>query len=412
MPEIVKTMKLHIHASGPDCQKLEMLTKRYAGACTYVSRYVFDHSFLMNFMKLQEALYHTVRTNFGLKSQFTISVMKTVTARYKAIQEQLFQTPYRYQDGQGCWQYIARTLEWLQHPIVFRRPQADFVRNRDYSFVEDRGIVMLSLNTLEKRIRVPFDVPEHFREYFDGSWSFGGAKLVSLKGEWYFHIAMTKAAEQKYSAETVKHVIGIDRGLRFLVAAYDEAGKTSFFDGKAAMKKRDAFQAVRSELQTKGTKSAKRALRRISGRENRWMADVNHRITKTLVKEYGAGTLFVLEDLKGVSFNEKTLGNRGAKGRQDLRTWAFYQFEQFLAYKAHAAGSEVLKVKPDYTSQRCPKCGRIRKANRHHEFHEYICDCCGYHSNDDRIGAMNIQILGTMWLSGDTNPRFGVRKVN
>ncbi|MFR3258814.1 MAG: zinc ribbon domain-containing protein [Lachnospiraceae bacterium] len=29
-------------------------------------------------------------------------------------------------------------------------------------------------------------------------------------------------------------------------------------------------------------------------------------------------------------------------------------------------GSQVLKVKPDYTSQRCPKCGRIQKGNRHH----------------------------------------------
>ena len=37
------------------------------------------------------------------------------------------------------------------------------------------------------------------------------------------------------------------------------------------------------------------------------------------------------------------------------------QFEQDLTYKAQAIGSQVLKVKPDYTSQRCPKCGRIQK---------------------------------------------------
>ena len=85
---------------------------------------------------------------------------------------------------------------------------------------------------------------------------------------------------------------------------------------------------------------------------------------------------------------------------------------RILTYKAQAIGSQVLKVKPDYTSQRCPKCGRIQKENRHHDIHEYICDCCGYRSNDDRVGAMNIQILGTMYVSGDSNPRFGVRKVN
>lgn len=176
------------------------------------------------------------------------------------------------------------------------------------------------------------------------------------------------------------------------------------------MEKRTAFQKTRAELQSKGTKSAKRALKRISGRENRWMTDVNHQMSKTLVREYGEGTLFVLEDLTGVSFDN--LFSRNSSERQELRTWPFYQFEQMLTYKAREAGSEVLKVKADYTSQRCPKCGRIHKPNRHHETHEYICDCCGYRSNDDRVGAMNIQLLGTMYLSGDTNPRFGVRKTN
>jgi len=66
--------------------------------------------------------------------------------------------------------------------------------------------------------------------------------------------------------------------------------------------------------------------------------------------------------------------------------------------------SEVIKIDPYKTSQRCPKCGTVRKENRHHDIHEYICDNCGYRSNDDRIGAMNIQMLGMLWLSGDEKP--------
>ena len=165
------------------------------------------------------------------------------------------------------------------------------------------------------------------------------------------------------------------------------------------MKRRDKFNAVRAELQSKGTKSAKRVLKRLSGRENRWMTDVNHCLSKTLVDKYGADTLFVLEDLTDVSFSEENLSKRNAKGRNETRSWTFYQLEQFLTYKARAAGSEVLKADADYTSQRCPKCGRILKANRHHDTHEYVCDCCGYRSNDDRVGAMNIYQLGTMYVS-------------
>lgn len=411
MAEMTKTMKLHIHPDEAGVALLKELTVKYSCACNYVSEYVFDHGFILNFMELQKALYNDVRRECGLKSQFTISSLKTVTARYKTIRTQLAKKPYKYQNGNGDWQFIPRTLEWLTKPVSFRRPQADLVRGRDYSFVNGAsGEKLLSLNTLGGRIKVTFDIPDCFEEYFDGSWSFGTGKIVSLLGEWYFHIPVTKTTDEELTPDNVKHVVGLDRGLRFIVTGYDEGGNTTFISGKDVIAKRDRFQKVRDELQAKGTKSAKRALKRISGRENRWISDVNHQISKTLVDRYGSGTLFAVEDLAGVSFSEENLSNRTKKQRKDLRTWSFYQLEQFLTYKAEAVGSEVLEVKPDYTSQRCPKCGRILKANRHHEIHEYICDCCGYRSNDDRVGAMNIQLLGTMYLSGDMHPRFGARK--
>lgn len=412
MVNIVKTMKLHIHPTDQDVIALTNVTDVYRQGCNFVSEYIFNHGFPMNSVELSNLLYHSIRDTFGLKSQLTQSCIKTAVARYATIQEQLKTNPYSYTDENGNRQYIEKTLEWLQKPIFFKRPQADLVRNRDYSFVTDKKTneMLLSLNTLGERIKVSFDIPDCFKDYFDGTWAFGTGKIVSLNGEWYFHIPVTKECTEVFSKETVKHVVGVDRGLRFLITTYDDKGKTGFVTGKDILKKRDSFQKVRDELQAKGTKSAKRALKRISGRENRWMSDVNHQISKTLVQKYEPGTLFAIENLAGVSFDEKNLGSRSKKGKRELRSWTFYQLEQFLIYKAAAVGSEVLKVKADYTSQRCPKCGRIHKQNRHHDSHEYVCDCCGYRSNDDRVGAMNIQTLGTMYISGDTNPRFGVRK--
>ncbi|MCB6232916.1 transposase [Megasphaera massiliensis] len=125
---------------------------------------------------------------------------------------------------------------------------------------------------------------------------------------------------------------------------------------------------------------------------------------KTLVTKYGTDTLFVLEDLTGVSFEETNL-SKTAKQNYDLRSWPFYQLEQFLTYKAHENRSEVLKVSAKYTSQRCPKCATIHKEHRKPHQHLYRCQC-GYQSNDDRIGAMNIQYLGTQWLSGNNHPRY------
>ena len=400
MSDLTKTIKLRIHVTPEQEVLLRQMTEQYRQACNFVSQYIFDNQFDLTYQSLNKKLYSDLRGLFGLKSQLAQSSIKTTIARYKTVKQQLFRKPYRYKDEDGDWQHIPKTLEWLWNPIFFRRPQADLVRNRDYSFVDDGQA--LSINTLGERTKCTFE-GNHFAGYLDGSYRLGTAKLVELKGQWYLHIPVTKAVED-FQKKDIRHVVGVDRGLRFLAVSYDEQGKTEFVSGKKIITKRHKFQEVRRQLQYKGTKSAKRKLKAISGRENRWMSDVNHQISKTLVQKYGKDTLFVLEDLAGVSFEESNL-SRTTKQNYELRSWAFYQLEQFLTYKAHENRSEVLKVSARYTSQRCPKCGTIRKENRNHHKHLYSCQC-GYESNDDRIGAMNIQLLGTMWISGNDNPRY------
>lgn len=400
MSNLTKTIKLRIYVTPEQEMLFRQMTEQYRQACNFVSQYIFDNQFNMAYQSLNKKLYSDLRKLFGLKSQLAQSSIKTAISRYKTIKQQLFQNPYRYKDENGNWQRITKTLEWLWKPVLFRRPQADLVRNRDYSFVDDEQV--LSINTLGKRTKCTFE-GEHFSEYLDGSYDLGTAKLVELKGLWYLHIPVTKIVED-FQNEHVRHVVGIDRGLRFLTVSYDEQGKTEFVSGRKIATKRHKFQELRKQLQSKGTKAAKRRLKAISGRENRWMSDMNHQISKTLVQKYGKDTLFVLEDLTGVSFEENKL-SQNAKRNYDLRSWAFYQLEQFLTYKAHENRSEVLKVSARYTSQRCPKCGTIHKGSRDHHKHLYSCQC-GYKSNDDRIGAMNIQLLGTMWISGDNNPRY------
>ena len=397
---LTKTIKLRIHVTPEQEILFRQMTEQYRQACNFVSQYIFNNQFCLAYQSLNKELYSDLRENYGLKSQLAQSSIKTTIARYKTVKQQLFQNPYRYKDEGGSWQHITRTLEWLWKPIFFSRPQTDLVRNRDYSFVD--GGQILSINTLGKRTKCSFE-GEYFAEYLDGSYELGTAKLVELRGLWYLHIPVTKTVAD-FQKENLRHVVGIDRGLRFLAVSYDEQGKTNFVSGRKIATKRHKFQEVRRQLQSKGTKSAKRKLKAISGRENRWMSDVNHQISKTLVEKYGKDTLFVLEDLTGVSFEESNL-SRTVKQNYDLRSWSFYQLEQFLTYKAHENRSEVLKVSAKYTSQRCPKCGTIHKENRDHHKHLYSCQC-GYKSNDDRIGAMNIQLLGTMWISGDNNPRY------
>ena len=379
--------------------KFSKTMEQYRLACNYVSEYLFNNNFPLNKNEVQKVIYNTIREKFNLKSQMTISCIRSVIARYKTVKTQMARRPYKYQDqNTGEWYREVRDLNWLHKPISFNRPQVDLQRNRDWSYLSSG---QLSINTLDGRVKVD-PICRGFNQYLDGTWKFGLAKLLKSSGKWYLHISATKEVAD-FDKQTVKHVVGIDRGLRFLATSYDEQGKTAFFDGQAIMRKRAKYQKLRATLQAKGTKSAKRRLKKLSGRENRWISDVNHCLSKTLVQKYGANTLFVLENLNGVSFERTDLPKAL---RNQNKSWAFYQLEQFLTYKAHLHNSEVVEVSAKYTSQRCPKCGVIKKDNRNHEKHEYHCTNCGYRSNDDRIGAMNIQLLGTQYISGQEQPKF------
>lgn len=395
------TIKVKLKLQNDDTSSLfTTMMEQYRKACNYVSKYVFNHDFCLKQSPLNKALYQDIRAKFDLKAQLTQSVIKTVIARYKTVQKQLAQHPYKYKDiNTNKWHCEKRDLNWLQKPIQFKRLQADLVRNRDYSYQTDSK--MLSINTLQNRVLVT-PVCHGFDQYLDGSYKLGTAKLLKTGGKWYLHISATKHIDEFDTAD-VKHVAGIDRGLRFLATSYDEQGKTTFYDGQKIMHKRAKYEKVRAQLQSKGTRSAKRRLKKLSGRENRWMTDVNHQLSKTLVQKYGSNTLFVIEDLTGVNFNRDDLPK--ALHHQNS-SWSFYQLEQFLTYKALQNHSKVLKVPAAYTSQRCPKCGVIKKSNRNHDTHLYHCTNCNYSSNDDRIGAMNIQLLGTLYTTGTKHPKF------
>ena len=179
MSNLTKTIKLRIHVTPEQETLFRQMTEQYRQACNFVSQYIFDNRFNMAYQSLNRELYSDLRSQFGLKSQLAQSSIKTTIAKYKTVKQQLFQNPYRYKDENGNWQRIAKTWEWLWKPIFFTRPQADLVRNRDYSFVDDGQI--LSINTLGKRTKCTFE-GEHFAEYLDGAYDLGTAKLVELKG--------------------------------------------------------------------------------------------------------------------------------------------------------------------------------------------------------------------------------------
>ena len=402
--KIALTSKLRITFQSKDDRKSTFDTLiAYRDACNYVSQYIFNHDFVLKQSKLQSTIYHELRKKFGLKSKMTQSVFKTVIARYKTVQTQLRKQKvwdgYKKDNhGKDIPNYINKNLTFLWKPIKFKHPQLDLVRNRDYKFKDD----WLSMDTINGRILVKVYGLKN-NHYFDSSWKLGTGKVVQSGKHWFFHVSVTKEIPD-FKMQGLKHIVGIDRGLRQILTSYDEKGQTRFVNGTFISKKRKHYAELRAHLQAKNTKSAKRRLRSLSGRESRWMSDVNHQLSKTLIATYGKQTLFVLENLTGVTF--ETVHSRKKENRYEHHSWAFYDLEQKLRYKAHLNESEVILVDAHYTSQRCPKCGTIDKPNRDKNIHQYTCSNCDYSSNDDRIGAMNIYELGKRFVSGVEKPSF------
>ena len=373
MEQITITAKVQIVVSDTDKVLLNKTMSVYRDACNYVSDYVFRTHDLKQF-SLNKVLYSALREEFGLKSQMAQSVFKTVIARYKTIPE--------------------NQNEWIRPS--FKKPQYDLVWNKDYSLTQN----CFSVNTLNGRMKLPY-FTEGMSKYFDRSiYRFGTAKLVSKHGKYFLHIPVTYDVEES-SISDICNVVGIDRGINFVVATYDSNHTSGFVSGKTIKQKRANYSKLRKELQMRHTPSSRRRLKAVGHRENRWMQDINHQVSKALVESNPKHTLFVLEDLSGIRNATERVKT---KDRYVSVSWSFYDLEQKLIYKAKQNQSSVIKADPRYTSQCCPVCGHTEKSNRNKKIHLFTCKNCGYKSNDDRIGAMNLYRMGINYLAGSQVP--------
>jgi len=182
--------------------------------------------------------------------------------------------------------------------------------------------------------------------------------------------------------EDVK-VLGIDRGVKNIAVLSNNV----FFNSKHLRKVKGRYQYLKRKLQHLGTRSAHRKLKKLSGRERRFVRDVNHLISKNIVSlPYDVFSLEALEPAK-MKHNVK-----GKRFRRSLGSWSPFELEKFIEYKAKDAGKAVIYVNPKHTSQRCSKCGYVDKNNRHGSV--FKCINCDLEMNADLNASRNIEVLG------------------
>lgn len=234
----------------------------------------------------------------------------------------------------------------------------------------------LQLTTIYGRKKYSVEVPKYFQKYF--SWKVKGIVVGVHRKICRVRVVVEN---DEVMPATNNNVIGIDMGINNFIVCSDytiiKANKIK------SIKRRYAY--MRRKLQAIGTRSARRKLQKISGRERRFMADWNHRLSKQIAeKPFG---VFALENLKNIRS-----GRKGKKLNNMISNWAYYQFRRFLSYKAEDRGKRIILVDPAFTSLRCSKCGFMDKANRNRG--SFRCKSCNFSHNADINASFNIFQLG------------------
>jgi IS605 OrfB family transposase len=310
-----------------------------------------------NKIDLQRLVYYDIRSRFGLSAQMTIRAISTVSEAYQ--RDTTKQPHFR---PQGALVYDERMCSF---------PRSD----------------RISLLTLAGRVDVPF----RSGAYAEGMLQRqrGQADLLYRTSSATFFLAITVDAPEPAPDET-DECVGVDVGIIQLATTSDGEFLNSSTGPKHGHvnQVRARYSRFRQKLQKKGTKSAKRLLKKRSGKEKRFARDVNHCLSKALVSTaQGTQRGIALEDLQGI--RERAGRTVTKRHRRVLHSWGFFQLRAFIAYKAALAGVRVVYVNSAYTSQTCSACGHCEKANRKTQA-QFRCCSCGFSAYADVNAACNI----------------------
>jgi IS605 OrfB family transposase len=340
------TLKIKLQPTEEHRQKLLKTMETFNRACDDISKEAYESN-TFNQYRLHHRLYYRIREQYQLPAQLAVRAIGKVVDSYKNERRRL-----HLFDPHGAIVYDERIMRL-------------------------HGLDEVSLSTLEGRVVVPMqgDYVKLGQRRIRGQ-----ADLLIIKDEFYLCLVVEQPEEPPL---TPVGILGVDFGIVNIATTSDGLS----YSGGGVEEKRRHYTGLKAELQHVGTESAKRHLRKLSGREARFKRQVNHRISKELVVvAKGTKRVLALEDLRGI--RSRVTVRHEQRGRHGK--WAFDQLRAFVEYKAKVAGVPVLVVDPRDTSRRCSACGHTERLNRVSQS-EFRCRSCGNVEDADLNAARTIR---------------------
>ena len=316
-------------------------------ACNYISNKAFEAKVFKQY-DIHKLLYRVIRDKFGLSAQMTVRCIGKVAVSFKLNKNICPKFKLT-----GSIAYDSRILR-----IV---PEHNFI----------------TIWTLLGRIKIPYITGEYQSRFL--IYQKGECDLVFRNNNFYLFCTcdIPETSEIKTTG-----FLGIDLGIKNIATTSDNKN----YSGAHLNSLRKRNNKLRAKLQSKGTKPSKRLLKKRSKKENRFVTNTNHIISKQIVFTAKHTTrAIVLENLKNISKRARVRKSQ----RNTLSSWGFYQLQQFIEYKAKLQGIPIIYINPKNTSIECPDCGHIKKSNRKSR-DLFTCKSCGLVGPADYIAARNI----------------------
>ncbi len=414
----VITVKLKLNLTAEQKSAVRDTALAYRDALNYASAIAFDNGKSSNGAKLQKLVYNNLRSDFKLGAKMACNVPRKVAATFKSLVTKVKQNNKAINKG-----HTKKRFKGLDEAPRYSSRTVTLNYQREYSFKPDQQV---SIGTLNGRIVVTYEGWNKHLYLIKTCPNIGAAKIVYQRSyKTYYLMVSLEIALPDIDPTTITRISGVDVGMRYLAVETDLNNKSAFYSGKASRHRASQYQRARRTLQRKDTRSAKRRLIALSGRERRFIVDVNHQISKKIAKP---SSLIGLENLTGIRDRTKSKSGKKATNKQlranrNKARWFFAQLHSYIAvlkkvriarkpmpteayalcpviphvsekgyidYKANLIGSLATKVPAHYTSQSCPKCGHTSKANRPNKGLMFRCECCGNELHADLVGARNI----------------------
>lgn len=281
----------------------------------------------------------------------------------------------------------------LDCPIIIAN-QPYFFAKEDDMYILDVGLLSQKSNS---KTRFRFEIycrDKSTKAILDrlikGKYNYGFAQIVKEKNKW-FVIASYKFSSQEKKLDRNK-ILGIDLGINYPVymAISDswhrykiKGGEIEQFRRSIEQRKKDLLHQGRycgSGRIGRGIKTRIKPADFARKRVTNFRNTVNHKYSRFVVEialKHQCGVI-QMECLEGIS-----------KDSTFLKRWSYYDLQQKIEYKAKEHGIEVRYINPEYTSQRCSRCGYIDSRNRPDQ-KTFKCVNCGFETHADYNAARNI----------------------